>query len=79
MASLSRWVDRLIPRFITEACALEATEVGFVPVCRVGQLELDEVPDAVAEVRSFNLFGVGLFPRIISEPRPFTSGDRYVD
>lgn len=78
MASLSVW-DALLPRFVTETCALEATTYGWAPVCKVTELEHYEVPDAVAEVRSFNVFGVGLLPKIVSDPRPIRAEDRHGD
>lgn len=74
---LPRWLDIIIPRFLTEDVAVELLECAHcdeqhvLPVCAMYDVALGETFDGVATMRSFNLFGFGLFPRIIGEPRPW--------
>lgn len=67
-------LDVLIPRFMTEEVALADTGDSYVIACSVVDLEPGEIPDAVATMRIFNLFGFALFPKMIGEPRPYVRG-----
>lgn len=73
-------LDVLIPRFIKEEVAFglegetEDPEVNeYYPMCALKDIGEDEFDDVhmVGTMRSFNLFGIAFFPKLIGELRPF--------
>ncbi|AUV59185.1 hypothetical protein HOS86_gp069 [Klebsiella phage vB_KpnM_KpS110] len=74
------WVlDICIPRFISEEVAFALVEEGegedfdaYVPICSLKDIT-DEDDDVVmvGTMRSFNLFGFALLPKLIGELRPY--------
>lgn len=72
------WVlDICIPRFICEEVAFTLVEEGedgdcYVPVCSMKDIT-DEDDDIVmvGTMKSFNLFGFALMPKLIGELRPY--------
>lgn len=69
--TLTNLLDVVIPRFITEDVALEYDDErgGWDIVCSVKDIQEGEEFEAFATVKSFNLFGYGLFPRMVGEVR----------
>jgi hypothetical protein len=58
-------LDMLIPRFITEDVALIGTErYGFEILCALKYVEPDDDYNLIGRATVFNLFGLGLFPRL---------------
>lgn len=74
---LPRLLDILIPRFVSEDAAAVVTHCGHCdeehphPVCAMADVEPGEVFDGIITMRSFNLFGMGLFPSFDGEMRPW--------
>lgn len=71
-------LDFLIPRFIKEEVAFglygetEDPEVDeYYPMCSLKDIEEGEDVAMVGTMRSFNLFGFALFPKLIGELRPY--------
>lgn len=72
------WVlDICIPRFISEEVAFALLEEGedgdsYIPICCMKDIT-DEDDDVVmvGTMRSFNLFGFALFPKLIGELHPY--------
>ncbi|WVP82771.1 hypothetical protein vBEcoMJN03_1910 [Escherichia phage vB_EcoM_JN03] len=66
--------DILCPRFIKEEVAFvnhEGQQDLWIPLCALSDVtESDEV-GMVGTMRSFNLFGFALFPKLIGELRPY--------
>lgn len=64
---MNKILDIIIPRFITEEVALEYdTQIDkFVPICAMVDLGPYDVVDAKVTYRSFNFFGIALFPSIV--------------
>lgn len=77
--NLRKLFDILIPRFITEDVAVEVAycshcdEAHPQPVCCMADVEPDDVFDGIMTMSCFNLFGLGLFPRQVSEIRPWVN------
>lgn len=71
LETLTGILDVVIPRFITEDVALEYNDEqeGWDIVCPVKNIQEGEEFEAFATVKSFNLFGYGLFPRMVGEVR----------
>lgn len=67
--NLAKLLDIITPRLLTEEVAL--TEVGdhYEIACSMADVRPGERFDAVATMRTFNLFGMALFPELIGEPR----------
>lgn len=63
--------DTYTPRFITEDVALIDVGDHYEPVCSMKDLRPGEQYDAVATWRSFNFFGLGLFPKMIGKTKPW--------
>lgn len=70
--------DVLMPRFVTREVAFvlcEEIEGGsqdeYMPLCDMEDLHEDDDVHMVGTIRSFNLFGFGLFPKLIGELHPF--------
>lgn len=66
---MNRLLDILIPRFITEEVALTDAGDHLEIACSMADVKPGERFAAVATVRTLNLFGLGLFPTMIGEPR----------
>ncbi len=63
---MNKFLDILIPRFITEQVAGNYMEDGsFWPICNESDLDSNDAYDAIITVRTFNLFGFGLFPKFV--------------
>ncbi len=75
--TLTRLLDILIPRFITEdaAAVFEMCEhcpaAHPQPVCSMDDVYPGEVFDGIVTVRFFNLFGVALWTRCDAVMRPW--------
>lgn len=69
--NLAKLLDIIIPRLLTEDVAL--TEVGdhYEIACSMADVRPSERFDAVATMRTFNLFGMALSPTMVGEPRPW--------
>ncbi|HIC4115622.1 TPA: hypothetical protein ACW4JH_000045 [Salmonella enterica] len=70
--------DFLVPRFIKEEVAFglygetEDPEVDeYYPMCALKDIEEGEDVAMVGTMRSFNLFGLALFPKLVGELRPY--------
>lgn len=77
-ALLRELLDVLVPRFLTEdvACMVVDGHDGtsyLVPICPLAHVRPGEVFDVTVRTQTFNLFGFALFPRPVSEPRPFVN------
>ena len=72
---MNRLLDLILPRFITEDVALIDTGDGLEIGCRLADVRHGERFAAVATIRSFNLFGFALFPRMVGEPREWPEED----
>jgi len=66
---MNKFLDILLPRFITEDVALRDDGDHLVIACALADVKPGEEFPAIATVRNFNLFGRALFPKIIGEPR----------
>ncbi|AIM51341.1 hypothetical protein HQ81_0190 [Dickeya phage phiDP23.1] len=71
-------LDILIPRFIKEEVAFgllgetEDPEIDeYYPMCALKDIEEGEDVAMIGTMRSFNLFGFALFPKLIGELRPY--------
>lgn len=62
MKTITRVLDFLVPRFVTEWVAFVSEGEYYYPACAVSDLEPGEMPDAVGITKCFALFGFGLFP-----------------
>lgn len=75
--TLKRLLNTLIPRFVTEDAAAVVTHCGHCddehpqPVCAMSDVRPGEVFDGIMTMRSFRLFGRGLFPSFDGEMRPW--------
>ena len=56
---------------MTEEVALIDAGDHYEVACSMAWAPPGETFDAIATMRCFNLFGFGLFPSIVGEPRPF--------
>lgn len=68
----------LIPRFIKEEVAFTLYEEGetpedntYFPICALDDVDETDDVQMVGMMRSFNLFGFALFPKLIGELRPY--------
>lgn len=59
--------DIFVPRFVTENCAILHLPDGPVIVCREVDLIPEDIYDEIVEIKSFNFFGMGLFPRMTNK------------
>jgi hypothetical protein len=77
--NLSRVLDILIPRFMTEDAAADlhfcdhCNKPHPQPVCSMKDIEPGEVFAGIMTVRFFNLFGLSLFPRFDGVMRPWVN------
>lgn len=72
--ALFAWfIDIVIPRFIKEEVAFGAVDADTViPICALADVQPEDTEIiAVGTMRSFNLFGVALFPKLVGELRPY--------
>lgn len=82
MRALLRLLDILIPRFITEDVAVKINKAschggdgwhdGEI-VCSMRDVEPGEVFDGIVPVRSFNLFGYALCPKLAGPVRKWVN------
>lgn len=71
---MNRILDLILPRFIVEDVALVDEGDRLEIACSMADVKEGEIFDATATIRSFNLFGIALFPRMIDGPRPWHTG-----
>ncbi len=63
---MNKILDLLIPRFTNDRVAIVIMENGdYQSICLEHQLRDDDIYDKIITVRVFNLFGLGLFPKMI--------------
>lgn len=69
--SLSKLLDILVPRFVTEDVAVKQVGRSSIHeiVCSMKDVRPGERFDGVATMRTFNLFGFGLFPAQVGDVR----------
>ncbi|HFK9564036.1 Lar family restriction alleviation protein [Pseudomonas aeruginosa] len=66
---MNRILDILIPRFITERVALFEATAGHLEIaCAISDVRPSERFDGIATIRSFNLLGFALFPKMVDGP-----------
>ncbi|ELL4389738.1 hypothetical protein [Pseudomonas aeruginosa] len=66
---MNRILDILIPRFITERVALLEATAGHLEIaCAISDVRPNERFDGIATIRSFNLLGFALFPKMVDGP-----------
>ena len=70
---MKRFLEFLIPRFVTDEVAFEERADGYYIVCCVDDLEPWEEFAALGDVRCFSWLGFGWFPQQIGELRPFVN------
>jgi hypothetical protein len=63
-----RFLDFIVPRFVTDDAAFCYNEVEdtFELICHIDDLYEDEEYHAIGRIKSFNLFGYGLFSKLHS-------------
>lgn len=71
MKAIRVFLDIVIPRFLTKDVCLLWDGEFYQIACCVGDAREGEEFDGIATMRCFNLFGVGLFPSIVGEVRPW--------
>lgn len=77
--NLRKFFDIVIPRFKTEDVAVaiifchHCDEPHAQPVCCMDDVDPWEHFDGIMTMSCFNLFGYGLFPRQVSEIRPWVN------
>jgi len=71
MKLLLRILDVLIPRFLDEDVVVELRDDGYHLLFPMSEVEPHEVFDGIVTMRTFNFFGIALFPKQIGEVRPF--------
>ena len=63
---MNKILDLLIPRFTNDRVAIVIMDNGdYQPICLAHELRDDGIYDKIITVRVFNLFGLGLFPKMI--------------
>lgn len=67
---MNKILDILIPRFVTDLVAIRDHDDASEIVCCIGDLTIYDQYDRIATVRTFNLFGIGLFPHIVEADDP---------
>jgi hypothetical protein len=65
MINPGSFLDKYLPRFITEEVALQETHDGFIPMCAMQDIKQGEFVAAKCIFKSFNLFGLAICPRMI--------------
>lgn len=65
---MNRILDILIPRFITERVALIDANGQLEIACALSNVRPNERFDGIATIRSFNLAGFALFPKMVDGP-----------
>lgn len=63
-----RFLDFIVPRFVTDDAAFLYDEVEdtFELICHLDDLYDDEEYHAIGRIKSFNFFGYGLFSKLYS-------------
>lgn len=69
--NIRRLLDIIVPRFITEDVALEFDGDHYMVVCCMADVRPGERFDGIGTMRTFNLFGVAIFPKHVGEVRPW--------
>ena len=68
-------LDWLVPRFITEECAVN--RIGYSDLwdieCCMDDIEAGEVFDGIATMRCFTWFGIGFFPVRVGPIKPWVN------
>lgn len=65
--------DVLIPRFTTEDFALVNMGDRYVIAFAMAYCDPDDECDGIATMRSFSWLGLGFFPKMVGEVRPFVN------
>lgn len=79
LSAVGRWLDILIPRFVTEDVAVEIDYCDHCdhphpfPVCAMVDIEPDDAFDGIATMKCFNLFGFALWPEVVGAVRPWVN------
>lgn len=76
---LTRLLDIITPRFVTEEVALRDDGQHLVIACSMADVRPGECFDGVATMRNFNLFGMALFPVMVGEARPWPGTESSAD
>lgn len=63
--------DIILPRFITEDVALHDNGDCYEIVCCMSDIQEGERFDGIVTMRTFNLFGLAIFPKQVGEVRPW--------
>ncbi len=74
--NLAKLLDIIIPRRLTEEVALTDDGDHYQIACSMADVRPGERFDAVATMRTFNLFGMALFPELTGEPRPWPTASQ---
>ncbi|MEJ1464986.1 MAG: hypothetical protein RPU15_17220 [Candidatus Sedimenticola sp. (ex Thyasira tokunagai)] len=62
---MNKILDIIIPRFLVEDVAVLEVGDEYQPVCCVKDLQPGDHYDKIITVRTLNLFGFGVFPKLI--------------
>lgn len=63
--TLKRFFNSFVPRFLTEEVAFEKLDDGYHIICPLWLMNEGEQYDALGKIRTFNLFGWAICPRLI--------------
>jgi hypothetical protein len=63
--TLKQFLNAFVPRFITEDVAFEKLDDGYSIICPLWLLDAGEQYDGIGQVRSFNIFGWAICPKLI--------------
>lgn len=65
--TLKQFLDAFTPRFVTDEVAFSMDEQGYHLIGSMWMLDPGERYDATGKIRSFNLFGWAIFPKLIGD------------
>ena len=65
--TIKQFINAFTPRFITETVAFQLLDDGYHIIAPMWLLDDGESYDATGEMRSFNLFGWAIFPRLLGK------------
>ncbi|MDQ7104195.1 hypothetical protein REA38_11605 [Serratia sp. MF2] len=70
---MNKLLDIILPRFIEEKVLFDYDEVieAYLPVCSVNDLKPGEYFPMIGTIKSFNFFGIGLFPKLVGKLEKF--------
>lgn len=71
--AVCRCADILVPRFVDDQMACNDLGDDEYELMELEAVEPGERFDCIVTIRSFNLFGYGLFPKQIGAARPFVN------